>query len=102
MDFNYYPDIEEAPSGVLGVHARRMLAIRSSMTTLLAEWFGMEVTSASSFDEAEGDFFMGIQSQMDITPGSKTTSVRPLIIFEDNYSGFRAENGYGLFHLSQP
>jgi len=100
VGFDYYPEIEEAPTGILSVHARRMLAIRSSMSTLAAEWFGMEVVAAASLEDANGDFLLGIQSQLNLN--AKITKIEPLIVFEDNYSGFRAENGDGVFHLSQP
>jgi signal transduction histidine kinase len=43
IGFDYYPEIEEAPTGILSAHARRMLLIRSSVLDLAAEWFGMEV-----------------------------------------------------------
>jgi signal transduction histidine kinase len=100
VGFDYYPEIEEAPTGILSAHARRMLAIRSSMSTLLAEWFGMEVATAPSLDEAKGDILVGMQSQINLIP--KPNRAEPLIVFEDCYSGFRAENEVGVFHLSQP
>jgi signal transduction histidine kinase len=100
VGFDYYPEIEEAPTGILSAIARRMLAIRSSMTTLLAEWFGMEVVTAPSLDKAKGDILIGIQSQINVVP--QQTRAEPLIVFEDCYSGFRGGNDGGVFHLSQP
>jgi signal transduction histidine kinase len=100
VGFDYYPEIEEAPTGILSAHARRILAIRSSMTTLFAEWFGMEVVAAPSLEDAKGDMLIGMQSQISELP--KQIRAEPLIIFEDCYSGFRGENEGGIFHLSQP
>ncbi|KAE9374282.1 hypothetical protein N431DRAFT_371753 [Stipitochalara longipes BDJ] len=100
VGFDYYPEIEEAPTGILTTHARRMLAIRSSMTTLLAEWFGMVVVTAPSIEEAKGDILMGMQSQLNMVP--KQIRPEPLIIFEDHYSGYRGVNEDGVFHLAQP
>jgi len=77
-----------------------MLALRSSVTTLLADWFGMVVVTASSIEEAKGDILIGMQSQLNMIP--KQIRAEPLIIFEDHYSGFRGINENGLFHLAQP
>ena len=100
VGFDYYPEIEEAPTGILSAIARRMLAIRSSMTTLLAEWFGMEVVTAPSLDKAKGDILIGMQSQINVAP--QQTRAEPLIVFGDCYSGFRGGNDGGVFYLSQP
>jgi hypothetical protein len=79
IGFDYYPEIEEAPTGILSAYARRMLAIRSSMTTLLAEWFGMEVATAPSLEEAKGDILVGMQSQINLVP--KPARAEPLICY---------------------
>ena len=100
VGFDYYPEIEEAPTGILSAHERRMLAIRSSVTTLLTDWFGMVVVTAPSMEDAKGDILIGMQSQLLLVP--KQFRAEPLIVFEDHYSGFRGVNEDGVFHLAQP
>jgi hypothetical protein len=62
-------------------------------------WYGSG--AASSLEEAKGDFLIGVQSHINLAPRIIRRE-EPLIVFEDIYSGFRAQNEGGVFHLSQP
>lgn len=99
IGFEYYPDIGEAPTGILTAPARRMLALKSSITSFAADWFGLEITSAASLDSAKGDVLMGLQSKLDL--GFRATNERPLIVLDDT-AETRLPNGNGIFSLQQP
>jgi hypothetical protein len=43
-----------------------MRAIRSSITTFPADWFGLEVTTAASLADAMGDILIGLASQINL------------------------------------
>jgi hypothetical protein len=123
VGFDYYPEIEEAPTGktaspvcfrltniheaailicvgILSVTARRMLAIRSSITTFAADWFGLRITKSSSFAGATGDIFIVLSSQ--INASEYISRSQPLVILQDFHTGSRPQDEIGIFHLSQP
>jgi hypothetical protein len=76
-----------------------MRAIRSSITTFPADWFGLEVTTAASLADAMGDILIGLASQINLPDYVRNS---PLIVCEDFSSGVRIPNQNGLYYLSQP
>lgn len=63
--FDTYTDIDDAPTGLLTVQAKRMLALKSSLTRSLTDWFGLRVVCASSLDVAAADIFVVEQTYFD-------------------------------------
>jgi hypothetical protein len=100
VGFEYYPDIGENPTGILSVHARRMLTLKSSITTIAADWFGMETSAASSLASATGDILIGLRSKLDLPDGH--VQKQALIFFEDTVGGSRSLDAKGVIYLSQP
>ncbi|KAF8862084.1 hypothetical protein BDZ45DRAFT_799469 [Acephala macrosclerotiorum] len=100
IGFEYFPELDETPTGILTAYARRMLAIRSSISTFATDWFGLEICYASSITAATGDIFIGMQSKIKLS--ELDTKQQPLIVFEDFYTGIRRQNGGGIFYMSQP
>jgi hypothetical protein len=98
--FEYYPDIRENPTGILSTHARRMLALKSSITKMAWEWFGMIVSASSSLTSAKGNILIGLHSNTELSEGHMQKEA--LIIFEDVMGGGRPQDARGVFYLSQP
>ncbi|TVY88039.1 Hybrid signal transduction histidine kinase B, partial [Lachnellula willkommii] len=101
IGFEYYPDIAETPSGLLSAHARCILAMKESFTAMAADWFGLEVITASSADSANGDILMGLRSKSSLLK-SGHVPILPLIIFDDTIGGDGISGGNGVVPLSQP
>jgi hypothetical protein len=96
--FNVLADLEP-PTGILTPQQRRMIALNLSITTLVVDWFGMEVTAASTLSEAKGDFTIVLQSH--IQQSDKSNGRCPLIVFEDGIKT-SVQSDSGVFYLSQP
>lgn len=101
VGFEYYPNIEETPSGLLNAHSRCMLAVKSSFTEMAAGWFGLEVTTASSMGSTDGDILMGLRSKSEMLKYHYVPTT-PLIIFQDTIAGDQIIEGPGVVRLSQP
>ena len=102
IGYDYLPDMDEAALGILSVHAKRLLAVRDSITKLATEWFGMKVTQGNSITDApgKGALFLALQSRVDLS--EKISRREPLIVLEDVFKGPRVLNSDGIFFLSQP
>jgi hypothetical protein len=100
IGFDYLPEMDETSTGILGVHARRMLALRRTILSFATDWFGLQVIVASSITDAEGHILLGLQSR--INPIEMQARSEPLIVLEDVFRGRRIEDSKGFFHLSQP
>ncbi|KAF4624201.1 hypothetical protein G7Y89_g13972 [Cudoniella acicularis] len=66
VGFDYPPEMEETSTGILGIHSRRMLALKSAIATFAIDWFGMKVVTAPSIVEAAGHILVGVQSQINL------------------------------------
>jgi len=99
VGFEYYPEIDQTPDGILSPQARRMLAIKSSLTSLAIDWFGMNTTTATSIESAHSDIIMTLGSEYD--KSGDISNTRPMIIFEDIISK-RIQGNTEAFSLSQP
>ena len=99
VGFEYYPEIDQTPDGILSPQARRMLAIKSSLTSLAIDWFGMNTTTATSIESAHSDIIMTLGSEYD--KSGDISNTQPMIIFEDIISK-RIQGNTEAFSLSQP
>lgn len=100
VGFDVFPDLAEPPTGILTLHARRMMALKSSITGYAVDWFEMEISTASSLSEPTGDVVIALRSQVGTTEGLDRR--RPLIIFEDIEKAVLFDHTNGVFILSQP
>ncbi|KAL3475532.1 hypothetical protein BJX99DRAFT_157671 [Aspergillus californicus] len=55
IGFNDYPGLKESPTGILPAEAKRKLAIRSCVTSILVEQGGWNISSSESLNDSEGD-----------------------------------------------
>ncbi|KAL4946485.1 hypothetical protein BDV06DRAFT_182626 [Aspergillus oleicola] len=55
IGFSDYPALKETPTGILPTEAKRKLAIRSCLTTILSERTEWNISSSESLNESEGD-----------------------------------------------
>ncbi|KAJ5131809.1 hypothetical protein N7448_005967 [Penicillium atrosanguineum] len=53
--FNGYPDLNEVPTGVLSVDAKRKISIQSTLADVFMSQFGWSVSLAESLEQAQGD-----------------------------------------------
>lgn len=53
--FNSYPDLKEAPTGMLTVDAKRKLSIQSTLADIFMSRFGWSVSMAESLEKGRGD-----------------------------------------------
>jgi hypothetical protein len=79
---------------------RRVRTLKSSLATYAVDWFGMNVTEASSLGSAKGDILLGLQSKVDLSTWLADTS--PLLIFEDDPLNTQLRDAKGITVLSQP
>ncbi|KAG4414977.1 hypothetical protein IFR04_011905 [Cadophora malorum] len=97
VDFDYYPD--EEPTGILSAHAKSMLALKQSLTSMAADWFEMEVITSPDLASATGDVLLGLRSKLNLL--EEHTSSIPLIVFEDTTES-RLLSTKGVQYLSMP
>lgn len=88
----------EAPTGINSIRERQMLSLRSSLVSLGADWFGMDVITSNTLESAPGDFLICMRSHL--TP--ELQYKRPLIVLEDVVGVNSAIESEGLFILLQP
>jgi len=100
LAFEYYPDIVETPNGILDIHARSMLALKSSLIAMAADWFGLEINTVSSLEAVDGDMLLVLRSKWNLL--ESLALKLPLLVFEDIIGGEPQGNNRGVFSLSQP
>lgn len=100
IGFEDYPKDEEQEQRTHRMHVKGAAAIKASLETYLADWFGMNVTNTSSLETARGDVLIGLQSVLDLS--SLSSDLPPLLVFEDDplNTCFRDEEGITV--LTQP
>lgn len=81
IDFDYYPDVDEAPTGILSAQSKSMLALKESLKRMAIDWFEMEVTTGTTLASAAGNVLVGLRSKLALLEGHANSI--PLIIFED-------------------
>ncbi|KAI9370238.1 hypothetical protein BJX61DRAFT_549103 [Aspergillus egyptiacus] len=55
IGFSDYPALKETPTGILSPEAKRKLAVRSCLTSILSKQGGWNISSSESFADSEGD-----------------------------------------------
>jgi hypothetical protein len=53
--FNGYPDLNDVPTGLLSVDAKRRISIQSTLADVFMSYFGWSVSLAESLEKAQGD-----------------------------------------------
>lgn len=99
IDFDYYPDMDEAPTGILSAHAKAMLALKNSLTRMAVDWFEMEVITSPTLASGTGDVLLGLRSKLTLSEGHNSSI--PLIIFEDTTES-RLLGTKGVQYLTMP
>ena len=110
--FDRYPDISEAPTGILSSDAEGAMYLKSSVESLMCEWFAMESTanSPSGGDDAEVEVIMesGIASMenklqsyiYNASPSGKMTAI--ILCNAPPSSKIRSNEFFEVFYLQQP
>ncbi|RAK95364.1 hybrid sensor histidine kinase/response regulator [Aspergillus ibericus CBS 121593] len=70
IGFDGYPNPREIPTGILPAEAKRKLAIRSSLTSVLVHQPGWTLMLAESLDHARGDVAVIEESDLHTTSGA--------------------------------
>lgn len=78
IGFDGYPNPREIPTGILPAEAKRKLAIRSSLTSVLAQQPGWTLALAESLDRAQGD--VAVVEQGDLLPTPDKSSPLDLMM----------------------
>ncbi|KAG4442012.1 hypothetical protein IFR05_002480 [Cadophora sp. M221] len=99
VDFDYYPDVDEAPTGILSAQSKSMLDLKESLTRMAIDWFEMEVITSTNLASAAGNVLIGLRSKLALLEGH-TNSI-PLIVFEDTTES-RLLGTKGVQYLSMP
>ncbi|PVH73765.1 hypothetical protein DL98DRAFT_468841 [Cadophora sp. DSE1049] len=99
VDFDYYPDVKEEPTGILSTHAKSMIAVKQSLTSMAIDWFAMEVITSPNLASATGDVLLGLRSKLNLL--EEHSSSVPLIVFEDTTES-RLLSTKGVQYLSMP
>ncbi|KAL2067557.1 hypothetical protein VTL71DRAFT_1982 [Oculimacula yallundae] len=99
VNFDYYPDVDEAPTGILSAHSRSMLALKKSLTRMAIDWFDMKVTTSPDLASAAGDILVGLHSKLFLLENH--VSPVPLVIFEDSVKP-RLLGTQGIQYLTMP
>ena len=61
--FNVYPNMSDEPTGILSAEAQGLIHLRSSVTSILEDWFEMEIqTSAVDFVPNHADVLLTVLS----------------------------------------
>ncbi|PBP15573.1 M3R8, histidine kinase-group I protein sequence [Diplocarpon rosae] len=100
VDFDYFPDLDETPTGVLTPHARSMLALKRSLANMASDWFGMDVSTSSTLTSpGRRGISLALRSKLDRQ--SAPVEGSPLIVLED-VSESRLRASRGIHYMSMP
>lgn len=112
LGMDIYPaitdDISDAPSGILSVKARTMLALKNVLRSQFGQWFGASVTSSSTLEDACGDIVVIPEEQLSLLSSSDDGKwhERPkgssLIILSDHVPVTSSEFGELVQFLGAP
>ena len=83
----------------MSAHAKSMLAVKQSLTSMATDWFEMEVTTSPDLTSAAGDVLLGLRSKLNLL--EEHSSSIPLIVFEDTTES-RLLSTKGVQYLSMP
>lgn len=60
--FNIYPNMSDAPTGILSPESQALIHLKSSVQSLFTNWFGMEMVTSSDNDKRSADVIVVVAS----------------------------------------
>jgi len=109
--FNIYPDMLDAPTGILSAEAEAMILLKSSVGSMMAEWFGMAVVTAAELDLSSADVHVTMGSDIEERIGfaegnqSKQSRLPTIIVLCSALTwgtNFTTQSGLNVFYLQLP
>jgi hypothetical protein len=91
---------EERPSGRPMPTSESVSALKTSLESYGANWFGMQMTEDSSLKPGNCDVFLVLQSHIDVN--AIKPNLPPLLIFEDDPLSTNFRDVKGITVLTQP
>jgi hypothetical protein len=107
----------DTPSGILSVEAESMIYLKSSIGSLMADWFGIDVVTAPELDPTKADVHLmteyGITSHRSLEDkvracsSSRLKSSRNVIVIvlcttTPQCSNIVIDKGFQVFYVQQP
>ncbi|OOF93590.1 hypothetical protein ASPCADRAFT_209529 [Aspergillus carbonarius ITEM 5010] len=110
VGFDGYPNPREIPTGILPAEAKRKLAIRSSLTSVLVHQPGWTLALAESLDHARGDVAVIEESDLTTLPGGQSAlelarkgGFKFFIVLDSNQPSARLDTlAPNMVRVSQP
>lgn len=109
--FERYPDISEAPTGILSADAEAAMLLKFAVQKSLAEWFGMEnIVSSADGNAADVVVIMeaglgdkSLENVLQSYPAGKEKAVA-IVLTSRYHSGPKvdAHDNFRIFYLQQP
>ncbi|KAJ5777518.1 hypothetical protein N7520_000764 [Penicillium odoratum] len=106
--FNGYPELAEAPTGLLTAEAKRKLSIQSNLADVFMSRFGWGVSLVESFDKVQGDIAVIEEATLHAATGTQSLEevaldfgVKLFIILGKKKSSRIAE-GSNIVRVSEP
>lgn len=112
--FDAYPDIVDTPTGILSAEAEAMIILKSSIGSMMAAWFGMDIVTGSALESSPIDLHVilesgitGDQSLQDKIQACRNTSLATstvlvlCITFPQNLTS-HDEEGLRVFYVPPP
>ena len=109
--FDLLPVMTDPPTGILSPEAEALMLLKTSIRSIMTNWFGMEVTTSSELDLSVANVHITIASEtveeeIDaaetdfLIPGTTTVIViRNTLPHKPNYV---TDHGVPVFYLQQP
>lgn len=110
VGFNGYPDLEDPPTGMLSVEAKRKLSIQSTLADVFLTQAGWSVSLVESLDKANGDVVVIEESALGAFTGNDGSfekilshlSVRAFIVLGSKVSVFNQTDNSRFIWVAQP
>lgn len=110
VDFNGYPDLTEAPTGLLTAESKRKISIQSNLADVFMSRFGWGVSLVESLDKVHGDIAVIEEATLQAaTGGAKSLEsvasdlgIKFFIILGKKNSAWRNTAGSNCLWLSEP
>jgi hypothetical protein len=110
--FNIYPNMSDAPTGILSAKAEAMISLKSSLGSMLTDWFDMRICSSSDLDHDGADVFVAltsnnidekIQSMDERVPAAGNNPI-VIVLCAPSYRGYNITTSQGtrIFYLRLP
>lgn len=109
--FDILPAMTDAPTGILSPEAEALMLLKSSIRSIITDWFGMEVTTSSELDFSIANVHVTMASETVeeeiraaetdfLIPGTTTVIViRNTLPHKPNYV---TDHGVQVFYVQQP